>query len=160
LQDAGHHPWSARSYTAFGSETFSEYADLFRSYVDWDPDVRRGLAHHGRNLLTVEIAETYAARALECAESTTRELVAEQALDLGDVDRLVATASFPGFADQLAKRLGVSAERVASPMNGAATSHTAALAVALESAQLETGHTALLVSAGAGITVATALYRA
>ena len=71
-------------FAAFQFATFPEFADLFQSYVDWHDDARRGLARHGRNILTVEIAESYAARALECAESTARELAAAQALDLGE----------------------------------------------------------------------------
>ena len=54
----------------------------------------------------------------------------------------------------------MSAERVASPPHGLAGAHTAAPAAALESARLEEGRTALFVSAGAGITVVAALYRA
>ena len=119
-----------------------------------------GSAHPGRNILTVEIAESYAARALECAESTVRELAAAQALDLAEVDLLVATASVPGFADALAGRLGVPAERVASPSDGPRRAHTAAPAVALESVGLPAGSTTLFVSVGAGITAAAALYRA
>ncbi len=76
-------------------------------------DARGALSGQGRNVLSVEIAESYAARALECAESTARELAGAQALDVGEVDLLVATASVPGFADALAARLGVSGERVA-----------------------------------------------
>jgi 3-oxoacyl-[acyl-carrier-protein] synthase III len=147
-------------FTAFQSATFPEYADLFQSYVSWQEDAGRGLAHHGRNLLTVEIAESYAGRALDCAELTVRELTAAQAIDLGDVDLLVATASVPGFADSLARRLGVSAERVAAPSNGVAGAHTAAPALALESVQLQAAKTTLFVCAGAGITVAAAIYRA
>jgi hypothetical protein len=60
----------------------------------------------------------------------------------------------------LATRLGVPAERVALPPNGLASTFTAAPAVALESVGLAAGSTALFVSAGAGITVAVALYRA
>ena len=150
---------SRAGFTAFQFATFPEHAELFGSYLDWHKDARRGL-HHGRNILTVEIAESYAARALECAESTARELAAAQALDLDDVDLLVATASVPGFADGLARRLGISAERVASLSDGLAEAHTAAPAVALESARLAAARTALFVSAGAGITVAAALYRA
>ena len=93
----------------------------------------RAGTRHGRNILTVEIAESYAARALECAESTARELAAAQALDLGEVDLLVATASVPGFADALAGRLGVPAERVASPPDGLAARAHGRAAVALES---------------------------
>ncbi len=151
---------SDAGFSAFRFATFPEFAELFESYVDWHEDARRGLAHHGRNVLSVEIAESYAARALECAESTARELASEQALDLGDVDLLVATASVPGFADGLAKRLGVAAERVASLPDGLAHAHTAAPALALESMSLSAARTALFVSAGAGITVAAAIYRA
>jgi 3-oxoacyl-[acyl-carrier-protein] synthase III len=151
---------SRAGFTAFQSATFPEYAELFQSYVSWQDDAGRGLDHRGRNLLTVEIAESYAGRALDCAEATARELSAAQAVDLGAVDLLVATASVRGFADSLARRLGVSAERVASPSNGVAGAHTAAPALALESVRLEEARTTLFVSAGAGITVAAAIYRA
>ena len=152
---------SRPGFTAFQFATFPEFADVFQSYVDWHADARRGLAHHGRNLLTVEVAESYADRALECAESTVRELASAQALDLSEVDLLVATASVPGFADGLATRLGVPPERIASsPDDSLDNAHTAAPAVALESNGLGAARTALFVSAGAGISVAAALYRA
>ena len=128
--------------------------------MDWQEDAGRGLAPHGRNILTVEIAESYAARALECAESTARELAAAQALDLAEVDLLVATASVAGFGDALAGRLGVPAERVASPSDDLALAHTAAPLVALDPVGLAASRTTLFVSVGAGITVAAALYRA
>jgi len=147
-------------FTAFRSATFPEFAELFQGYVDWQEDAGRGLADQGRNLLTVEIAEPFAARALECAESTVRELAAAEALDLAEVDLLVATASLAGFGDALAERLGVAAERVASPPDGLANAHTAAPAVALESAALAAARTTLFVSVGAGITTAAALHRA
>jgi 3-oxoacyl-[acyl-carrier-protein] synthase-3 len=150
---------SRAGFTAFRFVTFPEFAGLFQSSVDWQEDARPGLSDQGRNVLTVEIAESYADRALECAESTVRELAAASVVDLGEVDLLVATASVPGFADALAKRLGVSAARVASPSEALAGAHTAALAVALQSVPLEVGRTALLVSVGAGITVVAALYR-
>jgi 3-oxoacyl-[acyl-carrier-protein] synthase-3 len=150
---------SRAGFTAFHFATFPEFAELFRGYVDWHEDDQGGLAH-GRNILTVEIAESYAARALECAESTARELAAAQALDLGEVDLLVATASVPGFADALAMRLGVSAERVASLPDDLAHAHTAAPAIALESVQLAAAGTTLFVSVGAGISTAAAVYRA
>ena len=150
---------SRLGFTAFRLATFPEFAGLFQSYVDWHEDAGRALAGHGRNILTVDIAESYTARALQCAESTARELAAAESLDLDEVDLLVATASVPGFADGLATRLGVSAERVAALPDGLAGAHTAAPAAALESVALTSGTTALFVSAGAGITVAAALYR-
>jgi 3-oxoacyl-[acyl-carrier-protein] synthase-3 len=148
---------SRAGFSAFRFATFPEFAELFQSHVDWQDDPRDG---HGRNVLTVEIAEPYLERALECAESTAREMADAQALDLAEVDLLVATASVPGFADGLATRLGVSAEIVASLPDAFARAHTAAPALALESVQLAAARTALFVSAGAGITVAAALYRA
>jgi 3-oxoacyl-[acyl-carrier-protein] synthase III len=155
---------SRSGFTAFRFATFPEFAELFQSYVDWHDDAGHGLGPGptgpGRNILTVEITESYATQALTCAESTVRELADAQGLDLVDVDLLVATASVPGFADGLATRLGVSAERVATLPDDLAGAHTAAPAVALESAPLEAGSTTLFVSAGAGITVAVALYRA
>jgi 3-oxoacyl-[acyl-carrier-protein] synthase III len=142
-------------FTAFRFATFPEFAELFQSAVDWRENGR-----DARNVLGVEIAGAYAARALECAESTARELAAAERLDLGEVDLLVATASVPGFAGELGPRLGLSGERVASLPEGLAAAHTAALAAALESGRLATGSTALFVSAGAGLTVVAALYRA
>ena len=103
-------------------------------------------------------AISFEAVQVECAESTTRELAAASAVDLGDVELLVATASVPGFAGALAKRLGISAGRVASLPGSLAGAHTAAPAVALESAELAAGRTTVFVSAGAGITVVAALY--
>ena len=151
---------SRAGFTAFRFATFPQYADLFQSYVDWQDDPRGGIAGHGRNILTVEIAESYAARALECAEATVRELAAAEALDLAEIDLLVATASVPGFAEALAARLGVPAELVPTTEEGLGDAHTAALALVLESGRLAESRTALFVSAGAGITVAAALYRA
>lgn len=150
---------SRAGFTAFKFATFPEYAELFQSRVDWHQDARRGLTH-GRQILRVEIADAYTARALECADSTVREFVGEQALDLAAIDLLVATASVPGFADALAARLGVPAARVASPANGQSAAHTAAPAFALESRQITDAGTTLFVSAGAGITVAAAIYKA
>lgn len=150
---------SRAGFTAFRCATFPEFAGLFQSDVAWRDDIGLGRSDQGRNVLTVEIAQSYADRAVECAESTVRELAADGVLDLGEVDVLVATASVPGFAAALAKRLGVSAARVALPSQALAGAHTAALAVALQSVRLEVGHTALIVSVGAGITVVVALYR-
>jgi 3-oxoacyl-[acyl-carrier-protein] synthase-3 len=150
---------SRGGFTAFEFATFPEYAGLFRSYVDWHENARRGLARQGRHILTVEVAESFVERALESAESTARTLVGAQGLELGEIDLLVATASVRGFADALAARLGLAPERVASAADGLAGAHTAAPAVALEAVRLEAAGPTLFVSAGAGITVAVAVYR-
>ena len=147
-------------FTAFRFATFPEFADLFQSEVSWHPGAPDGAERPGRNVLTVKVADSYATQVAECAESTTRELAAASALDLGDVGLLVATASVPGFAGALAKRLGISAGRVAALPGSLASAHTAAPAVALEAADLAAAGTTVFVSAGAGITVVAALYRA
>jgi 3-oxoacyl-[acyl-carrier-protein] synthase III len=147
-------------FTAFRFATFPEFADLFQSEVRWHQGFPDGTGRPGRNILTVNVADSYAARAAECAESTARDLAAANTLDLGDVGLLVATASVPGFAGALAKRLGISAGRVASLPGNLAHADTAAPAVALEHADLAAAGTTVFVSAGAGITVVAALYRA
>ncbi|NMH98454.1 3-oxoacyl-ACP synthase [Pseudonocardia acidicola] len=141
-------------FTGFRFATFPEYGDRFTSEIDW-----RTEDGGGRNVLTVEIADDYPARALECAEATARELAAADGLDLREVGALVAAASTPGFAPALAERLGIPPTRAVPPPDGLASAHTAALAAALDSVSLPDAGTALLVSAGSGITVAAAVYR-
>ena len=143
--------------TAFKFKTFPEFAEDFQSYIAWHESPGNG---EGRNALTVEVSEQYPAHALDCADATVRELAAEEGVDLAEVDLVMATASAPGFAGALAQRLGIPSARIASSSDDLATAHTAAPAIALESAQLAASRTALLLSAGAGITVVAALYRA
>ena len=150
---------SRAGFTAFRCETFPEFAGLYTSNVVWRDDIRPASGDQGRNVLTVEIAPSYAQQALQCAESTVRELAADNLFDLREIELLVATASVVGFAADLANRLGVPAQRVALPAQDLASAHTAALPVALESARPKTGATTLFVSVGAGITVVAALYR-
>ena len=150
---------SRAGFTAFQFATFPEFADLFQSYVDWQEDARRGspsrperphrrdrrvLRHPGDRVRRVDRPRTGGGQGSTSAS----------------VDLLVATASVPGFADGLAKRLGVSAERVASPSDGLAGAHTAAPACGARVGDSKAARTALFVSAGAGITVVAALYRA
>jgi 3-oxoacyl-[acyl-carrier-protein] synthase-3 len=144
--------------SAFTFKTFPEFGADFHSYVEWHEDAGNG---HGRNTLTVEIDERYPAHALACADQTVRELAAEEELDLADIDLLIATASVPDFAAALSERLGLHRARVASLSDGFAGAHTAAAAIAREAVLPEPGtsRTALVVSAGAGITVVAALHR-
>jgi 3-oxoacyl-[acyl-carrier-protein] synthase III len=112
-------------------------------------------------MLTVEVDEHYPAHALFCAEATVRELAGDAGLDLAEVDLLIATASVPDFAAALGQRLGITGARVASLADGFGSAHTAAPAIAREPMLPVPGtsRTALVVSAGAGITVVAALHR-
>ena len=150
---------SRAGFSAFRCETFPEFAGLYTSNVVWRDDFRPASGDQGRNVLTVEIAPSYAQQALQCAESTVRELAADNLFDLREIDLLIATASVPGFATELAYRLGVPAHRVASPRPALAGAYFAALAVALQSAPPQQQTTTLFVTVGAGITVVAALYR-
>ncbi len=62
---------SPGSYEASTSRSTAAAA-LFQSNAAWQEDTRPGRNDEGRNVLTVEIAESYADWALECAESTSR----------------------------------------------------------------------------------------
>ena len=150
---------SRPGFTAFRLATFPELADQLVSSVEWRQDGQRGATDQGRNVLTVEIADSYGDRALDCAEATADELVDANGLDFGEVGLLVATASVPGFGQILARRLGVSSERLAPLPDGLQGAHTAAPAVALATTELGAGTTALFISVGAGITVAAAIYQ-
>lgn len=142
-------------FTGFGFATFPEYSHLFTSAIDW-----RAEDGGGSNVLTVQIAGDYPARALDCAVATAREFLAGHGTDPREVGALVAGASTAGFADALAARLGIPESRVASIPDELGRAHTAGLAAALQAVSLTDVGTALLVSVGAGLTVATALYRA
>jgi len=144
--------------TAFKFKTFPEFAQEFHSHVAWQEDPGNG---GGRNMLTIMIDEHYPAHALACAEATVRELAIDTELDLDEVDLLIATASVPDFAAALGQRLGITQARIASLADGFTGAHTAAAAIAREAVLPVPGtsRSALVVSAGAGITVAAAVHR-
>jgi hypothetical protein len=87
---------SRAGFTAFQFATFPEFAELFHSYVDWQDRPESAPAPQGRNILTVEIADSYITRALECAKSTARELADAPGIHLSEIDLMIATASVPG----------------------------------------------------------------
>ena len=148
-------------FTDFRFETFPAFADLFRSEVAWEARA----AHHGRtgrNVLTVDIAGAYRDRALDCAEEATKAFLDQTGVVPDDVGLFVATGSVPDFGDDLAIRLGVDPSRVAAPQPPLAAAHTVAPIAALDAATSDgrffLSPLTLFVSAGAGITVANALY--
>lgn len=142
-------------------DTFPDHAELLRSSVRWE--------HHGvpgdgqgRNVLSIEQDPAYPAVALECAEQSVRAWTTAQGVDLASIDLLVAAGPDPGFASTLAARLGMESAAIVGPEGRMSAAHTAAMIGALEAAArhgwLPASRRALLVSAAAGITVASALY--
>ena len=151
--------------TDFHFETFPQYEALFDSRVSWKkrngPRVpgRPG----GRSVLTVRQEPAFATQCLGCAQLTTEKYAAELGFATSDVDLLLASGPFGGFADELAARIGIPPSRAAGPKGRLGRAHTAGPIAAVEAArrsgQLHTARNTLWVAAGAGITVALARYR-
>jgi len=152
-------------FTDFGQETFPEYQGLLTSGLVWrerhGPRVPRQAA--GQHEMVIEEEPGYQARLADCAEEATRRFLRRLGMSLGDIDLLIPAPSSPGFLDALTMRLGVPGDRVAyvtEDLEGAyTTGPIAALQAAIRSGRLAEARTALMIAAGAGITVALSLYR-
>jgi 3-oxoacyl-[acyl-carrier-protein] synthase-3 len=99
--------------------------------------------------------EQFAAAGAQVARSCLQEA----ALELSDVDVIVAAPARLGYRAALAAQLAVPVERITAADDQAM--HTASLVAALRSAteELPPGGRVLLVAAGAGVTAGAALYR-
>jgi 3-oxoacyl-[acyl-carrier-protein] synthase III len=152
-------------FTDFYSETFPEYEDLFVSGLMWrerhGPRVQRRVTGHHQ--MVIEEKSGYHARLVDCAEEVTCRFMHRLGMGVGEIDLLVPAPSWPGFVDALKIRLGVPGDRVAytpEDLEGAyTTGPIAALQAAIGSGRLDEARNTLLLTAGAGITVALALYR-
>jgi 3-oxoacyl-[acyl-carrier-protein] synthase III len=143
-------------FTDFYSETFPEYQDLFTSGLVWQGPRRQ-------NQMVIDAKPGYHARLVDCAEEATDRFLRGVGLDIGDIDLLVPAPAAPDFLDRLRRRLGVPGDRVAYVMEDLESCYTtgpiAALQAAVKSGRLGEARNTLLLAAGAGITVALALYR-
>ncbi len=152
-------------FTDFSSQTFPEYADLFTSGLVWHErrGIRgaRGSAGHHRMAVTVQPG--YQARLADCAQEAVQRFLRRVGLGIGDIDLLVPAPAAAVFTDALRARLGVPGDRVAFTAEDLEGSYTtgpiAALQAAIRSGRFGEAQNTLLVAAGAGITVALALYR-
>jgi 3-oxoacyl-[acyl-carrier-protein] synthase III len=143
-------------FTDFHSETFPEYADLFTSGLVWQGRRRQ-------SQMVIDANPGYHARLADCAEEATHRFLRGVGLDIGQVDLFVPAPSSPEFVDRLRRRLGVPGDRVAYVAEDLERCYTtgpiAALQAAVKSGRLGEAHNTVLLAAGAGITVALALYR-
>ena len=159
------HDDSATGFTDFCTETFPEYDHMFRSGLVWRR--RRGMRAPrrgtGSHKMVVSVTPGYQERLADCAEEATRRFLRRLGLGIGDIDLLVPAPSTPGFLDPLRARLGIPGDRVAYTPEDLEGTHTAgpiaALQAAIRSGRLDEAENTLLLAAGAGITVALALYR-
>ncbi len=156
---------SDAGFTDIHSETFPEYQDLFASGLVWQ--ARRGLRAPvravGRSRMVIDARPGYPARLVDCAEGATRRFLHRLGMGIRDIDLLVPAPAWPEFLDPLCARLGIPGDRVAytpEDLDGAhAAAPIAAVQAATKTGRLGESQNTLMLTAGAGITVALALYR-
>jgi len=152
-------------FTDFAAETYPEYQDLFVSGLVWQE--RQGLRAprraDGQSQMVIDARPGYHARLADCAEEAAHRFLRRLGMGIGEVDLLVPAPSSPDFLDALRVRLGIPGDRVAYVAEDLAGAYTtgpiAALQAAIRSGRLGEARNTLLLAAGAGITVALALYR-
>ena len=156
-----HAPGDA-GFQCFALHTFPEHASLFEIELRWNP--KAGLVRRGANAIEVYEAPGFAACCVERAAEVAAQLLAGAGLSARDVD-LMLTSQYPtGFAKQVARRLGIHLDSVPEVAPDLAATHTAGPIVALEAAirshRFAGARHTLFVTAGAGVTIGAALYRA
>jgi 3-oxoacyl-[acyl-carrier-protein] synthase-3 len=112
-----------------------------------------------RNVLRFVASDTMDERFAGAAAQAVRHCMADAALELSDVDAIVAAPAHPAYRAALATHLGVPVGRIAVADDE--RMHTAALVAALHDGtdELPPGSRVLLVAAGAGVTAGAAIYR-
>jgi 3-oxoacyl-[acyl-carrier-protein] synthase III len=152
-------------FTDFGAETFPEYEDLFISGLVWHerPGPRPPWRETGQSQMVMDEKPGYQARLADCAEEAARRFLRRAGMGIGEIDLLVAAPSSSGFLDPLRVGLGIPGDRVAYVAEDLDGVHTtgplAALQAAIRSGRLGEARNTLMLAAGAGLTVALALYR-
>lgn len=148
-------------FQAFETRTFPRDAALFESYLRWDPNRSFGF---GRNVIEVLEAPELAERCVERAVEVVEDVLTRVALTADDIDLLIASQYPRHFDLELAGRLGIAASKVPLVPRELAHAHTAgpiaALAAAIHAGTWARARHTLLVTAGAGITIGAAVYRA
>lgn len=150
------HVEADEGFARFAFRTYPEHADLFEVRLCWEPSIRH-------NVLEVREDPRFALRCVECAAEATTAFLSAVGLRTEDVDLAIASQYPPSFPVDLARGIGLPSDRVPTVRPELASAHTAGPIAALESA-IESGRFArarnvLFVTAGAGVTVAIALYR-
>jgi 3-oxoacyl-[acyl-carrier-protein] synthase-3 len=149
-------------FQQFAIRTFPEHAPQLEIDLRWSPAA--GLTGRGRNVIEVHEAPGFTASCVDRASEVARELVASAGLAVGDIDLVIASLYPPGFGRFVARQLGIPLDRVPRVPSELAAAHTAgpiaALETALASNQFACARHTLFITAGAGITIGAAVYRA
>jgi len=151
-------------FAGFHTQTFPEYAGLFVSGLAWRKRQHASAPHHaaGRSQMVIDQRPGYESRLVDCAEEAAHRFLRRMGLGIGDIDLLVPAPAGAEFVDRLRARLAVPGDHVAFTPEDLAGTYTtapiAALQAATKSRRLAEARNVLLLAAGAGITVALALY--
>jgi 3-oxoacyl-[acyl-carrier-protein] synthase III len=150
----------ATGFTGFHTQTFPEYEDMFVSGLVWQE--RHGPRAPGRSQMVIDEKPGYQARLVDCAEEAARSFLFRLGMGVGDIGLLVPAPASAEFLDLLRVRLGIPGDHVAYTGEDFAGAHTtgtiAALQAGIRSGRLADARNTLLLAAGAGITVAMAMY--
>ena len=113
--------------------------------------------------MVIDSQPGYHARLVDCAEEAAHRFLRGLGMDFSQIDLLVPAPSSPDFLDPLRVRLGVPGDRIAYVTEELEDSYTtgpiAALQAGIKSGRLGEARNTVMLAAGAGITVALALYR-
>jgi 3-oxoacyl-[acyl-carrier-protein] synthase-3 len=151
-------------FEAFHGETFPEHAGLFDATLRWQgaTNVLQTLLGTGTHRLEVAQDDAFAEEAPRCAFVSAERFLLSHDLTFDDLDLVVAPGSPEDFSQRFADLADLPNERIVAPSGRLAEAHTAGPGLSIEAA-IEQGRfgrakRTLLLSVGAGITVATALY--
>jgi len=156
---------SIPGFTDFHIETFPEYEDLLVSGLVWQGRRMSRIPGRGagHSQMVIDVKPGYQARLVDCAEEATCRFLRGLGMDISQIDLLVPAPSSPDFLDRLRVRLGVPGDRIAyvtEELEGTyTTGPIAALQAGIKSGRLGEARHTMMLAAGAGITVALALYR-
>jgi len=155
------HDEHGAGFQRFVFRTYPEHAGMFVARTRWDP--RAGLARRGRNVLEFYEAPAFAAQCSDLGREVVSALLAEIDLPPSAIDLLIASAYPRTFAREVARGLGIAADRLPRIPASLARAHTAGpiagLEAAIQSGQFARAKHIVFVTAGAGITIGAAYYR-
>ncbi len=151
-------------FEAFFSETFTEHADLYDSHLKWigPTSLVQKLTSTGTQRIELRREPEFPELAADCVLTSVKRFLADRDLSFDDLDLVIAPARPEGLASRLVEKAGLASDRIVVADGPLAGAHTAGPGLALEAA-IQTGRfsqarRALMLSAGAGIHVASALY--
>lgn len=152
-------------FAGFHTETFAEYAGSYDSHLRWigAASPLQKLMATGTQRIELEKAPHFPDQAVDCAFASVERFLEREDLDFADLDLVVAPAVPEGLAERFVERAGIPADRLVVAQGPLSRAHTAGPGLALESA-MQSGRLAasgrtLVLTAGAGITIASALYQ-